>query len=110
MKSHKITLGVRFALTGSLLIVLCGAVGGVALIGLGRLVTVVNHLVDLSLPGLALCSRSEAALNEMRGDILKHIGAPDQTNRQAAEANIQKLRQTVADALRDYGKIIQADE
>jgi methyl-accepting chemotaxis protein/methyl-accepting chemotaxis protein-1 (serine sensor receptor) len=110
MNRRRMTAGGKFALTGGLLMALCVALGGVALIGLGRLVTVVSHLAEGSLPGLALCSRAESALNEMRGDVLKHIGAADQTNRRAAEANIQKLRQTVSETLRQYEKGIQQDE
>ena len=110
MTIRKMTIGTKFALTGSLLMILSGVLGGVALLGLGRVVSTVNHLADDSLPGLALCSRAEAALNEMRGDMLKHIGAPDQTNRQAAEANIRKLRQTVSEALQGYEKTIQEDQ
>ena len=46
----------------------------------------------------------------MRGDVLKHVGATDPETKKAAEQNIQKLRQTVAQQFREYAKTITDEE
>src|SRR5215469_1106918 len=109
MKSQ-FTIRTRLALTGALLMAMFLTLGSVALFGLRGLQHTVGQLTDQALPGLLAFSKVEATLNEMRGDVLKHIGSSNPETKKAAEENIQKLRQTVAQQLRDYDKTISDEE
>jgi methyl-accepting chemotaxis protein/methyl-accepting chemotaxis protein-1 (serine sensor receptor) len=98
----RLTIGKKFALAGAVLLGLSVALGSVSLFALGGLETAVQRLSQNALPGLSHCARLEAALNEMRGDVLKHIGSADPKTKDAAEANIRKLRQTIGETLQAY--------
>jgi methyl-accepting chemotaxis protein/methyl-accepting chemotaxis protein-1 (serine sensor receptor) len=104
MSQSQLTVGKKFALTGALLMGLGAVLGGVALVGLGGLQGTVGRLTENALPGLSQCSKVESALNEMRGDVLKHIGSSDPEVKKTAEANIRKLRQMVSQSLAEYEK------
>jgi methyl-accepting chemotaxis protein/methyl-accepting chemotaxis protein-1 (serine sensor receptor) len=101
MKIH-MTIGRKFALAGAALVALCVTLGVVALFALAGLETTVERLSQNALPGVSYSGKMEAALNEMRGDVLKHVGASDSKTMDAAEANIKKLRQTIAETLQAY--------
>jgi methyl-accepting chemotaxis protein len=104
------TVGKKFAFTGSLLMVLCAVLGLVALTSVTGLVAQVNAVSNEALAGVARFGQVEAALNEMRGDVLKHIGSDDPSTMRAAEANIGKLRALVAGELSAYAAGIASDE
>jgi methyl-accepting chemotaxis protein/methyl-accepting chemotaxis protein-1 (serine sensor receptor) len=104
------TVGGKFALTGALLMGLCLALGCVSLFGLGRLRDTIDKLANHALPALSAGSKVEAALNEMRGDVLKHVGASNPETKKAAEDNIQKLRQFISQNLLEYEKTITDKE
>jgi methyl-accepting chemotaxis protein/methyl-accepting chemotaxis protein-1 (serine sensor receptor) len=104
MLISRMTVGKKFALTGALLMALCAVSGGVALVGLGGLQDLVTQLAMDALPGLSECSIIESALNEMRGDMLKHITAVDADTKRAADDNIQKLKQKIHERLAAYEK------
>ncbi len=89
---------------------LCAGLGCVALVGLGGLQNTVERLTGDALPGLEISGKVESALNEMRGDILKHVGSADPDTKSAAEANIKKLRQTVSQSLAEYQRTIHDNE
>jgi methyl-accepting chemotaxis protein/methyl-accepting chemotaxis protein-1 (serine sensor receptor) len=98
------TVGKKFALAGALLMALCVGLGAVALVGLGGLQSIVDRLAGEAIPGLSQCSKVESAINEVRGDVLKHVSSSDPAIKKAAEGNIRKLRQTISLSLGEYEK------
>jgi methyl-accepting chemotaxis protein len=94
-----LTIGKKLGLTGSLLAALTLMLGITGLIGLRRMQDSVNRLASEALPGVSACGRVEAALFEMRGDILKHVGAKNPQTKAAAEKSIERLRKEVSSAL-----------
>jgi len=107
---NTMTVGRKFALTGAMLMILGAGIGGVSLFGLLRLQTVVSRLTGRSLPGLAACSKIEASLNEVRGDVLKHVTTDDPSIKKAARENIHKLRQSILLNLTEYQRTIEDEE
>jgi methyl-accepting chemotaxis protein/methyl-accepting chemotaxis protein-1 (serine sensor receptor) len=97
-----LTISRKFAVAGAVLMALCVTLGMVALFAQTGLQTAVEQLSRNAMPGLSHSGKMAAALNEMRGDVLKHIGASDPKTMDAAEVNIRKLKQTIADTLKAY--------
>lgn len=89
---QQMTIGKRFGLTGGALAMLTVLLGAVSLIGLASIHKRVKRLSDDALEGVSVSARVESALLEMRGDILKHIGANGEAQMNALEANIAKLK------------------
>lgn len=104
------TVGRKFALTGAGLMALSAVLSGVGIYGLTHLTAKVDSLAFDAMPGLAISGEIEAALNEYRGDVLKHIGTNETGTKLQAEGNLLKLRELVRKSLRDYTNSVFTEE
>jgi methyl-accepting chemotaxis protein/methyl-accepting chemotaxis protein-1 (serine sensor receptor) len=96
------TIAKKLGLTGALLMSMGAVQAIVGVAALARLGTAVDALAGNALPGLVQCARVEAALNEMRGDILKHAATEDPSVKSEADSNISKLKAAIRKDLGDY--------
>jgi len=103
-------IGRKFALTSGILILLTVLLGTAALVGLNRIVAKTKVLSEDGLEGVSSSSKMETALLEMRGDILKHIGAEDSIQMETIEAQINGLKQEIAANLSAISATITDDE
>src|ERR1700689_3782191 len=71
----QMTIGKKLTLIGALLIGLTVVLGIVTLIGLRGYDKVVDSLANDALAGVSACSKLEAEILVMRGDIWRHIAS-----------------------------------
>jgi methyl-accepting chemotaxis protein/methyl-accepting chemotaxis protein-1 (serine sensor receptor) len=84
--------------------------GAASLMGLSRADRSIASLADDSLAGVSACSRVEANLLELRGDMWRHISATDAGDMAAMEREIQRLKGQIDSELAAAQKSIYSDE
>ena len=109
MKSH-MPIGKQFALTSGVLILLTIAVGITSLVEISSITARVDLLQNDALDGVSVMSKVESALLEMRGDMLKHIGAAESGQKAQLESHIAELKQAIAKDLAETEKSVFSDE
>jgi len=103
-------VGKKLVLVSGTLILLTIALGAAALMGLNSIAKRTKLLSEDALDGVSSCSKVESALLEMRGDILKHIGANDAAKMADIERQIDTLKQQMAAGLADVSSSIVSEE
>ena len=106
----KMTIGRKFALTGVSLVILTIVLGLVSLFGLSSADQSVASLTDDSLVGVTACSKVEASIRQVRGDMWRHISATDPEEKAAQEREIQQLKEDVQNQLAAVRGAIFTDE
>jgi len=106
----QMTVGRKLTLLGVFLIGLTAVLGVATLHGLRSYDKVVHALADDSLAGVSACSKAEASLLEMRGDMWRHIAATDSADVTRQEAAIDRLKSALAEDMKAIGSAIYADE
>jgi methyl-accepting chemotaxis protein/methyl-accepting chemotaxis protein-1 (serine sensor receptor) len=77
------------------------ALGAATFFGLSALETAIRSLSEESLAGVSACSKVEADLLEIRGNVVKHIAVKDPTLVAETDRVIETVRQGIAQALKD---------
>jgi methyl-accepting chemotaxis protein len=106
----QMTIGRKFALTSGMLILLSIVLGVASLVGLNSIGKRTKLLSEDALDGVSTSSKAESALQEMRGDILKHIGATSSSQMAPIESHINTLKQEIATSLAAVANSIASDE
>ena len=104
------TIGKKLALNGALLIGLTVILGIVTIVGLNGYSKIVHSLATDSLAGVSSCSRMEADILEMRGDMWRHISAPDEQDMARQEQEIQRLKSSFSQDLKNVADSIFTEE
>ncbi|HLY19240.1 MAG TPA: methyl-accepting chemotaxis protein [Bryobacteraceae bacterium] len=100
------TIGKRFWLSGSLLLVLMTGLGAVSLVCINKLSRSIDGLVTDPLPGVYLAAQIDTFVFQFRGDTWKHITFTDAAGKQAVERNQQAIKAKMEDHFRNYEKTI----
>jgi methyl-accepting chemotaxis protein/methyl-accepting chemotaxis protein-1 (serine sensor receptor) len=107
--NRQMTVGKKLTLIGALLIGLTIILGIVTLVGL-RSYGKVNSLTDEALAGISACSKVEADLLELRGDMWRHVASSVPADKAAMDQEIARLKTVIATALQEAKQAIVADE
>ncbi|HZU25202.1 MAG TPA: methyl-accepting chemotaxis protein [Bryobacteraceae bacterium] len=104
-------IGRKFALTSAGFVGFMALLGGSCLIGLNSIGQRMHTLSDDGLDGVNNSTRVEAALLEMRGDVLRYISSTDAAQRASMETEIDGLRHAIQTNLADVGgSVVDARE
>jgi len=103
-------IGKKFTLAGALLIALTIALGVACLLGLRSIERGVKLLTEDALDGITSSGTLEAALLEMRGDVLKHIGSSEEAKKTEIENHIDGLKKQMEASLRDVERSVASQE
>ena len=106
----KLTIGKKFALTGTFLIGMSILLGASALIGIGKMQNVLTSVTNGSLAGVSNSGRVESAILEIRGDIWRHIDSPEGSVKAELEQQIQGLKDQANRDLAELDKEVSTDE
>jgi methyl-accepting chemotaxis protein len=106
----QMTIGKKLILMGTALIGLTAVLGVVTLTGLNGYDKIVHSLADDSLAGVSACSKVEAGLLEIRGDMWRHIASTGKEDRIRQEVEIERLKGELAKNLKDVRDAIFSDE
>jgi methyl-accepting chemotaxis protein/methyl-accepting chemotaxis protein-1 (serine sensor receptor) len=104
------TIGRKLALTGVFLTIMTIVLGVTALAGLSSMDKSLTSVTDDSLAGVSACTRVEADLLEMRGDIWRNIASTDAADRTHQEQEIQRLKDRLKTDLASLQSGIFVDE
>ena len=105
MKSQ-MTIGKKIASVCALLLAFSIALGGVALVSMGRMQTELEAITGDALPGVYAIGRAESVAKDIRGAMLTHIGLDDQEQMAQLEGTIGQKQQEFRAVLKDYEKTI----
>jgi methyl-accepting chemotaxis protein len=108
--NSEMRIGRRIVLICGLLMVLTAVSGIGALVNIGRISSALDVVADDALAGVSSCSKLESALLEMRGDILKHIGATDAAQMTAIEQSLVRLKSDIGTGLEHVSKTVTTAE
>ena len=103
------TVGKKLALIGAFLLALTLTLGVCTLISFAGLEKIVHSLADDSLAGVSACSKVEADLLEMRGDMWRHVASTDSKGMAEMDREIQRLKEDVNTGLQGVEKAIFDD-
>jgi methyl-accepting chemotaxis protein len=106
----RVPIGKKMALASGLLITLTILLGTASLLGLRSIEKGVKLLGDDALDGVSHSSQAEAALLEMRGDVLKHIGSADEGLMTEIEKHIDGLKQRIDSSLQNVEGSITSEQ
>lgn len=109
MKS-KMTIGRKFVIAAGAVLSLMIVQGIFSLSLTSSVAKQVNTVVTDPLPGVYEVSKVEIALQQLRGDVWKHIAASDAGLKAGAERDIQDLKLQIDRTLADYEKTIASPE
>ena len=104
------TIGKKFAVTAGAVLTLMIVQGIFSLSLTSSIAKLVNVVVTDPLPGVYEVSKVEIALQQMRGDVWKHIATADAGQKTGAEQDIRELKASVDRTLSDYEKTIATPE
>jgi methyl-accepting chemotaxis protein/methyl-accepting chemotaxis protein-1 (serine sensor receptor) len=100
------TIGRKFILIGGILIALTVILGVGSLLGLASIDERLNLLAKDGLAGITATSKVEAAVLQIRGDMLEHIGSSDQSQMTGLERDITKMKAEAEASIRDVESAI----
>ena len=110
MRASNMTIGRRFALTGAFLSLTTIILGIVALVGISGADNSLAALADESLAGVSACSRVQAGLLELRGDMWRHVASTDPADKARLDGEIQRLKGNIAAGMSAAARAIFSDE
>ena len=84
--------------------------GTVTLIGLSGYAKVVKSLTDDALAGVSACSKVEAEMLEMRGDMWRHVSSDDPKDSEHMGQEIARLKGEIASGMKEIQAAIYSDE
>ena len=102
----QMTIGRRFAITAATLLSLMIVLGIFSLARTSSIANLVHTVVTDPLPGIYEVSRVEIALQQIRGNVWKHMASVDANQKAGAERDIQDLKLSIDQTLADYEKTI----
>ena len=108
--NFRMTIGKRFVVTAAAILLLMTIQGLFSLSLISSIAKTVNTVVTDPLPGVYEVSKVEIDLQQMRGDIWKHISLSDAGRKAAAEQDIQDLKQSIDQTLAEYEKTVATPE
>ena len=103
---QQMTIGKKFAFTGSGLIAVMVLVGVFSIYSLAGLNKITNQIITDPLPGTAMMATVRAAALTARGDAWRHIAEPDPLKEAEMERSIEESKGKGAQALQAYESTI----
>jgi methyl-accepting chemotaxis protein len=108
--NFQLTVGKRFVIAAAAVLSLMIVLGVFALSLTSSVAKLVNTVVTDPLPGVYEVSKVEIALQQLRGDVWKHMALADAGQKSGAERDIQDLKLSIDRALADYERTIATPE
>src|SRR5579863_3075345 len=102
----EMTIGKKFAVAAAALLSLMIIQGVFALSLTSSVAKLVNTVVTDPLPGVYEVSKVEIALQQLRGDVWKHMGLNDAGQKSGAEQDIEDLKVSIDRTLAEYEKTV----
>jgi methyl-accepting chemotaxis protein len=106
----QMTVGRKLTLVGALLIGLTIVLGIVTLVGLKSYDKVVDSLANDALAGVSACSKLEAQVLIMRGDMWRHVASTTASDMAEMEQDIAAQKSDIEPAMKQIRDAIFADE
>jgi methyl-accepting chemotaxis protein/methyl-accepting chemotaxis protein-1 (serine sensor receptor) len=104
------TIGRKFALTAAFLSLMTIVLGAASLAGLSSADRSLSAVADESLAGVSACSRVQADLLELRGNMWRHVASTDAADKARLDQEVQRLKEQIRSELADVQKAIHTDE
>jgi methyl-accepting chemotaxis protein len=106
----QMTIGKKLTLIGALLIGLTVTLGVVTLVGLRSLQNIATSLADDALAGVSACSKMEADILAIRGDMWRHVASASPEDMSLMEQDIARQKSDIVPTMKVISDSIFSDE